>query len=129
MADAYQGRERREFLRYAYEKPIHYIVIDPSHEKDDRFKFFDVISKNLSAAGMLFRSKTMPKMSSIVILDLDFKTTRVCEEIEESILIINDKVLGKVVRVEATDDGMYDVGVAFIKKSEPLPSNIKDLLV
>ena len=128
MADSYKGAERREFFRYRYEKPIHYTQISASSDKVNLSKIFDVVSKNLSASGMLFTTTQPPELSSIIVLDLDYRTSRVCQEIEEHALIINDKLLGKVVRIESNDDNSYDVGVAFITQFENLPEDIKDLV-
>jgi hypothetical protein len=129
MADSYyKGREKREFFRYRYEKPIHFTVIKPSGSKDTLSRLFDVVSKDLSASGMLFTAPRPPELSSIIVLDLDYRATRVCQEIEERAMIVNDKLLGKVVRIEHNDDDSYDVGVAFIKQSDSLSENIKKLV-
>jgi hypothetical protein len=128
MADSYKGRDKREFFRYRYEKPIHYTVIKTSSSKDTLSRLFDVVSRDLSASGMLFTAARPPELSSILVLDLDYRATRVCREIEESALIVNDKLLGKVVRIEHNDDDSYDVGVAFIKQSDSLSENIKNLV-
>ena len=77
---------------------------------------------------MLFTSEYPPRLSSIIILDVDYRTTMLCEEIEERALILNNKLLGKVVRIEDNDNGSYDVGVAFVKKSDTLPSDIFTLV-
>ena len=128
MANNYAGIERREFFRYRYEKPIHYKVVNSAKDKNHASKLMNAVSKNLSASGILFASKFLPEISSILVLDLDYRTTRVCQEIEERALILNDKLLGKVVRIEETDDGFYDVGVAFVKKSDTLPKDITNLV-
>ena len=70
----------------------------------------------------------MPEISSILALDLDYRTTSICKEIEGRVLILNDKLFGKVVRIEDADNGLYDVGVAFIKKSEELAKDIKVII-
>ena len=128
MAENFKGKERREFFRYKHEKPVQYKVVSPSGDKGVSAKFIDAISKNLSASGVLFTSSYIPEISSILILDLDHRTSRICQEIEKRAFMIGDKMVGKVVRVEESDDGLYDVGVVFVKKSDKLPKDIKDLL-
>lgn len=128
MVESYEGKERREFFRYKHEKPVQYKVLDTSSDKDASAKFMDAISKNLSISGVLFTSNYLPKISSILVLDLDYRTSRICQEIEKRALMVGDKMVGKVVRIEESGNGLYDVGVAFVKKSDKLPKDIKELL-
>lgn len=120
----YGGAEKREFLRYKHERPVNYKIVSPYKDGDIAAKFIGAVSKNLSVSGILFKSNFMPQISSVIIMDLDYRTSRICQEIEDRTLTINDKVVGKVVRIEANDDGTYDVGVAFVKKSDKLPDGI-----
>ncbi|MFA5146974.1 MAG: hypothetical protein WC515_06360 [Candidatus Omnitrophota bacterium] len=125
MAEPIPGKNRREFLRYRYEKPIHYSIVTSSKDLQPiASSVMKAVSKNLSACGILFSTKDAPDMSSVLILDLDHRTSRICQEIEENALIINNKLLGKVVRIEECSDGMRDVGVAFIKKSTDLSKDL-----
>jgi len=128
MTDEFHGKERREFLRYTHQEPVRYSVVNLKKDKTAVSKIIDGVSKNLSASGILFTSKKAPDLPSIVILDLDYRTTRICQEIEEKALIVKDRLLGKVVRIEDKEGGLYDVGVAFIKKSDTLPKNILNLI-
>ena len=128
MSNEQKAQERREFFRYKHENPIKYKVIDSTAAKNPMSQFINAISKNLSASGILFAGNNPPHLSEVLILDLDFRTTQVCTEIEENALILNNKLFGKVVRIEETDDGSYDIGVAFIKKDDYLPEEIKNLV-
>ena len=125
MPTDYAGRERREFFRYRHEKPANFKEISGDNAISD---LAGAITRNLSASGMLFTSEYPPRLSSIIVLDVDYRTTMLCEEIEERALILNNRLLGKVVRIEDNDNGSYDIGVAFIKKSENLPFNIMALV-
>ena len=118
----FAGSERREFFRYRHIGPAHFKEVLKSN--NTLSGLVDAITKNLSASGMLFASECPPRLSSIIVLDIDYRTTRLCEEIEERALVLNNKLLAKVVRIEENDDGSFDVGVAFIKKSENLPQSI-----
>ena len=128
MSDNYTGKERREFFRYNYEGPVQYKVINAKGPKSVASKFVDAVSKNLSVSGVLFTSSFLPDISSILVVDLDPRTSTICKEIEKSAFMVGDKMVGKVVRIEESDDGLYDVGVAFIKKSDKLPKAVRDLL-
>lgn len=123
--DEYPGNERREFLRYDYDKSLHYSVVSASKDRKPIFEFIKAISKNLSASGILFTTKDVPQISSLLLLNLDYKTVNLCREIEDRVLIVNNKLLGKVVRIEDNKDDLCDVGVAFVTKSEGLSEDIK----
>ncbi len=117
MHNDHPDKERRAFFRYRYENPIQYKILNtPKSENTSGAVPVGAVSKNLSASGILFSSKHLPQMSSILELELDYRTSQICQEIEESALIINNKLLGKVVRIEEGENGYYDIGVAFIKK-------------
>jgi len=129
MAQVYAGEEKREFLRHTYEKPVRYKILKASQDRSKAVKFAEAVSKNLSASGILFSAKEMPRISSLLVLDLDYKVTRICQEIEENALVVGDKVFGKVVRIEDNGSGFYDIGVAFVKKFDDIANNIKDLMI
>lgn len=120
--------EKREFLRYRCDKPVSFKILLSPKDKNPASKLTSGISKNLSASGILFASGTFPEIASILALDLDYRTTNICREIEENTLIIDNKLIGKVVRIEENDDGTYNIGVAFIKKSDQIFPEIKKLL-
>ncbi len=122
--DEYTGNEKREFLRYDYDKPIHYSTVSTSKDRKPISQFVKAVSKNLSASGILFTTKDVPQISSLLLLNLDYRTASICKEIEDRVLIVNNKLLGKVVRVEDNKDDLWDVGVAFVTKSERLSEDI-----
>ena len=126
MSDDYVGKEKREFFRYRQVKPAHFREIAPNDNTISDLA--NAVTKNLSASGMLFTSEYPPRLSSVIVLDMDYRTTRLCEEIEDRALILNNRLLGKVVRIEDNDNGSYDVGVAFVKKSDSIPDNILELI-
>jgi len=128
MMDNYSGKDKREFFRYSHEKPVQYKVLGSPDKNTAESSFIDAVSKNLSASGVLFTSSYLPKISSVIVIDLDYRTSRVCQEIDSRAMIVDNKMVGKIVRIEENSDGAYDVGVAFVKKSEKLPKDIKDLL-
>lgn len=129
MADKYSKKERREFLRYSYNKPLTYQKINTPKDSSFLSNLITAISKNLSAAGILFVTNIgkLPDIASLLALNLDYSTTNVCQEIEKRALIVDNKLIGKVVRIEDNEDGTCDVGVAFVTKSDPLLKNIKTI--
>ena len=125
-----EREERRQFLRCGYEKPIHYSIISAPKDKKSPFSLFKAVSKNLSASGILFITKTndVPEISSLLILDLDYKTANVCHEIDKRALIKNNRLLGRVVRIEDNENGTCGVGIAFINKSDRLSRDVKEII-
>jgi c-di-GMP-binding flagellar brake protein YcgR len=129
MAQNYKGVERREFFRYNCDKPIQYKVIRTAEGERGASDFIKGMSKNLSASGMMFTASFIPDISSLVTLKLDYRTTNICCEIEENALIFGDVLIGKVVRIEENDDGTYNIGVAFLKKTGEVPADLKSLAI
>ena len=88
------------------------------------------MSKNLSASGILFVTNAdhVPTISSLLVLDLDYRTATICKEIEKRALIVDNKLLGRVVRIDDNEDGTCGVGVAVVTKSESVPKEVEDLL-
>ena len=48
-------------------------------------------------------------------------------EIEKRALITNNKLLGRVTRIEDNGDGTCGVGVAFVTKSDRLSEDVKNI--
>jgi len=125
----YPGEEKRQFFRYHCDKPVHFKILTSPKDRTPASRLIDGSSKNLSASGILFTSDFIPEISSILTLELDFRTTNICREIEENALVVGNTLVGKVVRIEDNSDGCYNVGVAFIKKCGELPDEIKSLIL
>lgn len=121
--------ERRKFFRHPFDKQVRFKVISSAREQNPVAKVLDAVAKNLSVSGVLFASTFTPELSSIVALDMDYRATRICQEIEESALIVKNRIIGKVVRIEDSGDGVYGIGVAFIKKLSDLPKDIEEIIV
>lgn len=127
--DKQQFEEKREFLRYRFNQPVNYRVISSSaRPAAGGSRAIDAVALNLSASGILFVSAHLPEISSVIALDLDYRTTRICREIEENALIVRNRLVGKVVRIEENADGLYGVGVAFIKRLARLPKDLEKLI-
>ena len=129
MTDEFIGKEKREFLRYDHGTPISFSMLNSPKEKSFSADLIDAISQNLSASGLLFVTKVqqVPDISSLLILDLDYRTASICQEIEKRALIVDNKILGRVVRIEDNEDGTCGVGVAFVTKTDPLKEDVKDI--
>lgn len=118
--------ERREFLRMEHTGPVKYQEL-----KGGRLsRKSDILSKNISASGLLFTTENVPPaLSSILKVELDDKMLNVCHEIESDLLIMGKAVLGRVVRISEGEPGKsYDVGVCFLRRKNLSDQEITRLI-
>ena len=119
--------ERREFFRLNFKSPLQIKFYDSKVGSTVQ----DADSRNISQNGILFQTgDNPPRLSSLVWMNLDIRTLKICREIESRALILNNGVLGKVVRVEEDADqgNAYDVGVCFLKKDQKESREVKSIL-
>ena len=113
MADNFV--EKREFYRVAYEKPLKFKEFVTAR----RGRPSAAVSKNVSSSGILFVSRSLPKISSIIWINLPISELSICKEIEGRVVTEKSGILGRVVRVEEDARAKrYSVGVCFVKKGE-----------
>ena len=118
-----EEKERREFFRVPIRTPLEFKAYGE--------RKVHATARNISQTGILFQTEgEAPKLSSIVWLSLDFRTLKICQEIEGRALIMNNGILGKVVRVEEDIDNgnAYDVGVCFLRKDQQGSAEVEALL-
>lgn len=120
-----QEPERREYFRLKFNTPLQFKAYDTVLGNHPRSTAPTSSSRgsaqNISQSGILFQTEQAPpKLSSIVWMNVDMRTLKICQEIESKALIFNNGVLGKVVRVEEDVDNSnaYDVGVVFLNKND-----------
>ena len=107
-------QNRREFFRVKFNTPLRFTACSASAPKD---RIAEGASQNVSQSGILFRAVgDPPPMSSIVWMDVDLRTLKICQEIEARALVTHNGLLGRVVRVEEDpkNNASYDVGVCFL---------------
>ena len=124
----YNGEEKRSFLRVDHENPLNFKVLS-----GERFiSKSDISSRNVSGAGILFRTGTessIPAISSIVWVELDEKMLNVCAEVEEDLLIHKNGIFGRVVRIAEGEPGQsFDIGICFLKKKDMSSEELQTLL-
>ena len=121
-----ESDNNREFLRMDHETTLKF-----REAKTDKLaNRQEILTRNNSACGLLFRSEAIPPtLSSIIWVEMDPKMLGLCEEIESELLILNNGVLGRVVRIAEGEPGVsYDVGVCFLRKKNMSPVEIESLL-
>ncbi|KJJ83774.1 Type IV pilus assembly PilZ domain protein [Candidatus Omnitrophus magneticus] len=119
--------DNREFLRIDYSTILNYKTVKADKISNRK----EILIKNISANGLLFRTPNLPPaLSSVVWVDLDEKMRNICSEIEEDLIIHNGAVLGKVVRLAEGEPGKsYDVGVCFLRKKDITQEEIQEFFV
>jgi len=131
-SDPRSQQERREFFRINFHTPLRFRIYSsensgsPSKSKEAS----KGVSQNISQSGILFQTENRPpQLSSILWMNLDIRTLKICQEIEQRALIFNSGLLGRVVRVEEdSDSNSYDVGVCFLTKTEQGSREVQQIL-
>jgi hypothetical protein len=124
--------ERREFLRIHLSEPFDFRVCETSDKTDpSEDSAARAVTRNVSQSGIFFQTDSHPPaLSSILWMKLDFRALNICQEIEHRALVVNDGVLGRVVRLEENQkkDHVYDVGVCFLTREERASREVSRLL-
>ena len=117
--------EKREFFRLNFSGAFKFKSFQPESLETQ------ADTKNISQSGVLFQTKTNPPaISSILWMDLDVRTIKICQEIENRALVFSNGILGKVVRVEENprSSNAYDVGVCFLTREQQNSSEVQAIL-
>ncbi len=124
-ADRPLTEEKRDFFRINFNSPVEYKSYTGSEPVRASGR-----SQNISQSGILFQTETNPPaLSSVVWMNLDIRTLRICQEIERRALIFNNGILGRVVRVEENPKSdIYEVGVCFLTQAEKNTREVQGIL-
>jgi len=102
--------ERRQFVRLNYRKPLKFRSV---REKEVSLG----TTSNVSRSGILFESRVLPKISSILWMDLDMNTLDIAPEVKDHALAYDHGYLGRVVRIEENlSRNNYNIGICFVTK-------------
>ena len=111
--------ERRQFTRYNERRPLKFRTV-----RDQELSLGT--TGNISRSGMLFTSTLVPKIASILWMDIDLTGVQIAQEIKDHALVFDQGFLGRVVRVEENSDKKtYSVGVCFITKDSAQQQEFK----
>ncbi|MFH1441133.1 MAG: PilZ domain-containing protein [Candidatus Omnitrophota bacterium] len=114
MEEDYTRQERREFIRLDYVTPLAYKVC----KEETISKLLLGYISNISEIGILCNIDYNVNQGDILWLSFDRATLTICEKLEKNILIYQNGLIGKVVRIDKKNDGLYDVGIKFITRQE-----------
>ena len=112
--EAYQGPERRKFIRLDYVTPVAYKICKP----ETIAKILQGYSTNISEAGIFCHIKEAVNVEDILWLSFDRATLSICQDLDRKCFVYQGGIIGKAVRVEKKEDGTSDVGVQFIIREE-----------
>lgn len=109
---AKSSQDRREYFRVDFRRPVKFRMIEDGQEAGDLRLG---TSANVSETGILFSSSVMPKIASILWMDMDMRTLKICKEIEKRAVFFQKGLLGRVVRLEEDPQtDTYNIGVCFV---------------
>jgi len=106
--------ERREFLRIDCLVETHVLSINEKTELNRS----DGLTKNISASGVLFKTKIKYQMRTIVSIEIFPGILNELDENKAKVIKTRGFVLGRVMRVERVEDDKYECAVAFISSNE-----------
>jgi hypothetical protein len=112
--ETYSGPERRQFLRLDFITPLGFKIC----KEETISKLLQGYTSNISEAGLLCNIKEKVNKDDILWLSFDRATLSICEELEKSVLIYQNGIIGKVVRIEPRDLDTYNIGMQFITREE-----------
>lgn len=113
MEDTYNGTERREFSRLDYATPLDFKVC----KKTTIAKLIQGYTANISEAGLCCNIKDKVNLDDILWISFDRTTLNIYGQIEKRVLIYQNGIIGKVVRIQERDNE-YDVGIQFLTREE-----------
>ncbi len=108
--------ERREFLRIDCLIETHILSI----AENDELASNEALAKNISAKGVLFKTKKNYQLDTMVSIEIFPGILNELDENDAKVIKTRGYVLGKVVRVEKCEDEGYDYALAFVS------SDVKD---
>lgn len=106
--------DRRKFIRLDYAEPLACKVCN----KETITRLLEGYTSNISEAGMLCNIKESVQTEDILWLSFDRGVLSICEELEKRVLIYQNGIIGKVVRIEAKGFDNFDVGIKFLTRGE-----------
>ena len=106
--------ERREFARIDCAAPLAYKICN----KETISRLLQGYTSNISEAGLLCNIRETVNTNDILWLSFDRRVLDTCEELEKRVLIYQNGIIGKVVRVEPKGYDNFDVGIKFLTREE-----------
>jgi len=106
--------ERRAVVRITCKTQLSFKIC----KEETISKIMQGYTQNISPDGLRCTISENVPVGCTLWLKLDRDALVMCEEIERRTVILQQGILGKVVWIEKTGDGKYDVGLQFITREE-----------
>ena len=111
----YEGIEKREFLRVPYNAQVEVKL----YKKDLFNEMQNGMVRNVSSCGLLFETQECFSVGRFLLVTLDLNTLSNVVEVDNSVIEIEGRLLGRVVRVDEYQmNKEYGIGICFLRKSE-----------
>jgi len=120
VEELYDGTERRQFIRLDCVMPLVYKVC----KEETISKLMEGYTANLSESGLLCSIKDKVSEGDILWLSFDRSTLSMCTQLERKSLIYQSGIIGKVVRLEPSENDVFRVGIQFLTREEKNLSHI-----
>ncbi|MBU1124609.1 MAG: PilZ domain-containing protein [Candidatus Omnitrophica bacterium] len=120
MDTTYQDTEKREFERQKFVTPLSCKVC----KKETISKILEGYTSDISQSGLSCSIQEKVNPDDILWLSFDRATLNICEELEKKLLIYQNGIIAKVIRINPLADLSFEVGVSFITREEKNVSNI-----
>jgi len=114
MDEAYNGVERREFVRLDYVTPLACKVC----KKETIANLLNGYTSDISQSGLSCNIKEKVNQDDILWLSFERSVLDICAELEKRAFIYQNGIIGKVVRIMPGENGAYDLGIQFITREE-----------
>jgi hypothetical protein len=106
--------EKRKFLRIDCLIETYILSITENEELDCS----NGLTKNISASGLLFRTKESYRAGTILSIEISAGVLNDLDENRGKVIKTRGFVLGRVVRIEKLEDEVYDCAVAFVSSQD-----------
>jgi hypothetical protein len=120
MKKEFAGRERRKFVRLKHNKPLAFKVC----KKKTVSSLLNGYTHNVSQSGLFCNLRLKVAKHNVLWLCFDRSALSICQKLEDSALIYQNGIIGKVVWVKHKQNGTYDVGIKFLTRREKNLTNI-----
>ncbi|MCX5700213.1 MAG: PilZ domain-containing protein [Candidatus Omnitrophica bacterium] len=114
MTTITSDNEKRAFTRLNYASPLACKIC----KKETISRLLQGYTSNISAAGLLCNIRELVNPDDILWLCFDRGVLSICEELEKRVLIYQNGIIGKVIRVEPKGYNNFDVGIRFVTREE-----------
>ena len=122
---SYKGFERRGYARLSIDHPLRFKILNPVFLQE----FQIGKAKNISQNGLLFKTVAPPPRKSYILIELDKKTLKEFIAEDQKLVVIEHKIMGKVMRTHLNlENGLFEIGARFVHLSDKDSKEIENVV-